>query len=63
MEQRVANARQREPSSHSCGCLIFVRSVVARVTMEGKHARHAERAQRVVYGTTFRHLMRLLPRD
>ena len=61
--QRVVNDRQREPSSHSCGCLIFVRSVVARVTMEGKHARQAERARRVVNAVTFRHLMRLTPCD
>ena len=62
-EQRVVNDRQREPSSHSCGCLIFARSVVARVTMEGKHSRHAERAVRVLYAATFRHLMRLTPRE
>ena len=63
LEQRVVKDRQREPSSHSCGCLIFVRSVVARVTMEGKHARHAQRVMRVVSAATFRHLMRLTPRD
>lgn len=63
LEQRVVKGRQREPSSHSCGCLIFVRSVVARVTMEGKHARHAQRVMRVVYAVAFRHLIRLLPRE
>ncbi len=63
LEQRVVKDWQREPSSHSCGCLIFVRSVVARVTVEGKHAPHAERPRRVVYAAAFRHLMRLTPRD
>ena len=31
--------------------------------MEGKHSRHAERAVRVLYAATFRHLMRLTPRE
>ncbi len=55
--------RQREPSSHSCGCLIFVKLVVARVPMEGKHSRQAQREQRVSYAIAFRHLMRLMLRD
>ena len=63
MAQRVVKDRQREPSSHSCGCLIFVRSVVARVTVEGKHARHAQRMRCVGNTSSFRHLMRLTPRE